>query len=475
MWVADYSDDKIYAYNLSAKARDFGKDFNTLDAAGNEGPAGIWSDGTTMWVADYSDDKIYAYDGPGMAAPTQPEPTNSPPAVSKVTPTSASVSLYVGNSQTFEASANDPDDNLTSWDWSIDGTLREDNGRFGILLIYNSPTGTVTKEFTHTFSSAGTYTVKATFTDKGGSSGYVTWTVEVLNRAPVISSATPPPSSTVSLTAGDSQTFEATVSDPDNNLKSWDWSVDGTSEDSGTWGTLLSSTPAGSVTKSFSHTFSSVGTYTVKATFTDAGGNSDSEGWTVQVTGQDQAIYRWSNLGVTVVEIAATCESNLASVGIGEDVTFTSRVAGMVTPLNSSIKIYMKPVVRETLRGIDAPDSVKTESASIGVGDEVTLTYEGGAVHPGEYEFGCRFYWEQAGPLPDSELTKQGSSPSLNRVSVDRGWGIYSGSADTELKNCGAVDKTPPFLVGEDIALQVQGPRRKAHPWILFRTAIRPP
>ena len=37
------------------------KDFDTLIAAGNEDPRGIWSDGTTMWAADYSDDKIYAY------------------------------------------------------------------------------------------------------------------------------------------------------------------------------------------------------------------------------------------------------------------------------------------------------------------------------------------------------------------------------------------------------------------------------
>ena len=397
----------------------------------------------------------------------QVDESSSAPSVSKVTPTSASVSLFVLNSQTFEASASDPDDDLTNWDWSINGTS-EDDGRFGFWPIYNSPTGTVTKEFTHTFSSAGTYTVEATFTDKGGRSGSVTWTVEVTNRAPVISSATPPPSSTVSLTMGDSQTFEATVSDLDNNLKSWDWSVDGASEDSGNWGALLSSTPVGSVTKSFSHTFSTAGAHTVKATFTDTEGDSDSEEWTVQVTGQDQAIYRWSHLGVTVVEIAATCESNLASVGIGEDVTFTSRVAGMVTPLNGSIKIYMKPVVKETLRGIDAPDSLKTESASIGGGDEVTLTYEGGAVHPGEYEFECRFYWEQAGPLPDSELTKQGSSPSLNRVSVDRGWGIYSGSEDTEFKNCGAVDKTPPFLVGENIALQAKGPRERRIPGYYF-------
>ena len=280
MWVADSSDDKIYAYNLSTKARDSAKDFDTLEDADNESPEGIWSDRTTMWVADSSDDKIYAYNAPEMAP--APVISDLAPSVSKVTPTSASVSLFVLNSQTFEASASDPDDDLTSWDWSVNGTS-EDDGRFGFWPFYNSPTGTVTKEFTHTFSSSGDYTVEATFTDKGGRSGSVTWTVEVTNRAPVISSATPPPSSTVSLTMGDSQTFEATVSDPDNNLKSWDWSVDGASEDSGTWGTLFSSTPTGSVTKSFSHTFSTAGSYTVKATFTDTEGDSDSEEWTVQV------------------------------------------------------------------------------------------------------------------------------------------------------------------------------------------------
>ena len=37
------------------------KDFDTLSAAGNEAPYGMWSDGTTLWVADYSDNKLYAY------------------------------------------------------------------------------------------------------------------------------------------------------------------------------------------------------------------------------------------------------------------------------------------------------------------------------------------------------------------------------------------------------------------------------
>ena len=40
---------------------DSSKDFNTLIAAGNNNPAGLWSNGTTLWVTDWQDDKIYAY------------------------------------------------------------------------------------------------------------------------------------------------------------------------------------------------------------------------------------------------------------------------------------------------------------------------------------------------------------------------------------------------------------------------------
>ena len=51
MWVADDSDEKLRAYNIMTKARDPSRDFNTLEAAGNVAPRGIWSDGVTMWVA----------------------------------------------------------------------------------------------------------------------------------------------------------------------------------------------------------------------------------------------------------------------------------------------------------------------------------------------------------------------------------------------------------------------------------------
>ena len=61
VWVADETDDKLYAYDMKTKARVAGKDFDILAAAGNNHLAGIWSDSDTMWVADYSDARVYAY------------------------------------------------------------------------------------------------------------------------------------------------------------------------------------------------------------------------------------------------------------------------------------------------------------------------------------------------------------------------------------------------------------------------------
>ena len=58
MWAAD-DDDKIYAYNMSTKSH---------DAAGNNIPQGLWSDGTAMWVSDYADRKISVYSLAAKAA-----------------------------------------------------------------------------------------------------------------------------------------------------------------------------------------------------------------------------------------------------------------------------------------------------------------------------------------------------------------------------------------------------------------------
>ncbi|MBC6425477.1 MAG: cadherin repeat domain-containing protein, partial [Ekhidna sp.] len=72
LWVADLDDAKIYAYNLADGVRQAAKDINTLRAAGNSNPFGLWSDRTTLWVSDLGiydadaerytqDPKIYAY------------------------------------------------------------------------------------------------------------------------------------------------------------------------------------------------------------------------------------------------------------------------------------------------------------------------------------------------------------------------------------------------------------------------------
>ena len=59
LWVADQVDDKLYAYKTSDRSRDSTKDL-TLTAE-NSIPTRLWSDGTTMWVADDGGDKIFAY------------------------------------------------------------------------------------------------------------------------------------------------------------------------------------------------------------------------------------------------------------------------------------------------------------------------------------------------------------------------------------------------------------------------------
>ena len=66
VWVVntnntDDSKDKIFSYTLADGSRDSDKEISTLNAAGNNAPVGLWSDGTTLWVSDIDDDKLYAY------------------------------------------------------------------------------------------------------------------------------------------------------------------------------------------------------------------------------------------------------------------------------------------------------------------------------------------------------------------------------------------------------------------------------
>ena len=91
----------------------------------------------------------------------------------------------------------------------------------------------------------------------------------------------PPFQQDVSLISGFTQTFVARASDQDSNITEWEWFVDDVSR------SRLSFAPTGIVTSQVNIQFIKPGSHTVKATFTDSTGLSDSFSWEVEVRGPD--------------------------------------------------------------------------------------------------------------------------------------------------------------------------------------------
>ena len=91
----------------------------------------------------------------------------------------------------------------------------------------------------------------------------------------------PPFPQDVSLISGFTQTFVASASDQDGNISKWEWFVDDVSR------SRLSFAPTGIVTSQVNIQFIKPGSHTVKATFTDSTGLSDSFSWDVEVKGPD--------------------------------------------------------------------------------------------------------------------------------------------------------------------------------------------
>ena len=206
-------------------------------------------------------------DGPTLVEAVFTPAVTAPPSVSRVSPSSSEVNLDPGDSQTFSARATDADNNISQWEWFLDGVSK---GGQSLTL-----SGDITRQFSHTFSTADVYTVKVEFTDSDGDSDSVSWTVYV-NRPPSVARVSPSTSS-INLVVGDSQTFSARATDADSNISEWEWFVDDVLKG----GQSLSFT--GDITREFSHTFSSAGTYTVEVEFTDDLLESDSVSWTVHV------------------------------------------------------------------------------------------------------------------------------------------------------------------------------------------------
>ncbi|MDQ2054593.1 PKD domain-containing protein [Halobellus sp. H-GB7] len=160
----------------------------------------------------------------------------------------------VGDSVSFDASgSSDADGSIASYEWDFgDGT---------------SATGASPS---HSYDSAGSYTVSLTVTDDDGATATTQQTITVSeaapeNQAPSASFSASPSDPAV----GDSVSFDASgSSDADGSIASYEWDFGDGSTDSG---------------DSVTHTFSSPGDYDVELTVTDDDGATDTTTQTVSV------------------------------------------------------------------------------------------------------------------------------------------------------------------------------------------------
>ena len=300
---------------------------------------------------------------------------NRPPTVRRVPPPASSITLETGNRRTFTARATDPDGNITSYEWTVDGRGVDNSGPL-------SPTGDTSRTHTHTFSDTGTHTVKAEFTDAEGGTGSTSWRVEVQaprpdpptptsNRPPSVSIASPV--SPVHLETGETRTFTARATDDDNNLTKWKWVVDkhGVLTD-GRESPEVSFASTGRILKSFRHTFPDDGTYTVTVTFTDSSGESGSDEWRVEV--EDPP---W----VDDKSVTHTCGTEPATPKAGDEFTIVSEV----TAGEDLEDVFVRFDFSDPVRGLyDRARAPENSSMDISAGDTVRLTAPGIVSHGGD-------------------------------------------------------------------------------------------
>jgi len=189
--------------------------------------------------------KLTVTDNEGATASVTHTVTTTQPA--NQLPTAAFTSSVANHVASFNGTgSSDPDGTIASYSWDFgDGTA--------------AGTGATPS---HTYATAGTYTVKLTVTDDRGGTGSVTHTVTA-NTAPT--------ASFTSTTSNLAASFDGTASaDSDGTIATYSWDFgDGTAAGSGT-------TP--------SHTYAAAGTYNVKLTVTDNLGATGSVTHSVTVT-----------------------------------------------------------------------------------------------------------------------------------------------------------------------------------------------
>jgi PKD repeat protein len=186
---------------------------------------------------------ITVTDNPGNAAPTIT-------GIGKVSPHGNPMQLQ------FTVQASDPENDKLTFEWDFDDGSAKATGA----------------DVTHTFTTAGTYTVKVTASDGKGGTATRTESVTVspaANVLPTVKIAADPIQGTAPLPVQ----FSAEIDDPDGdrrNVKT-------------VW-TFGDGAGSGSAEPNPLHVYSAAGTYTATLTVTDARGGTTSKSITITVT-----------------------------------------------------------------------------------------------------------------------------------------------------------------------------------------------
>ncbi|MBA8885016.1 PKD domain-containing protein [Dokdonella fugitiva] len=182
----------------------------------------------------------------------------------------------------FGVSTNGLTANFTDSSTDSDGTIASRAWNFG-----DGGTSTATNP-SHTYASAGTYSVSLTVTDNGGATNTKTTSV------PVSSPTNTPPVANFSFTtSGLTANFTDSSTDSDGTIASRSWSF-------GDGGTSTATNP--------SHTYASAGTYSVSLTVTDNGGAGNTKTSSVTVSSSGNVLQN----GVPVTGLSATTGNTTA-------------------------------------------------------------------------------------------------------------------------------------------------------------------
>ncbi len=217
------------------------------------------------------------YDQSGASAQTSWSVTitNTVPTITIKSPTNP-VTEKTNTSISFTASSYDADGagDLDRIYWYV-GTSLEGSTDWTANLL--NPRD---NSFSHSFDTPGTYTVSAVVYDQSGATAQVTWTVYITNTAPTITIKSPTNPVTEKTNTSISFTASSYDADGSGDLDRIVWYVDDVQEDETDWiANLLNPRD-----NSFSHSFDTPGTYTVRAVVYDQSGASAQTSWSVTIT-----------------------------------------------------------------------------------------------------------------------------------------------------------------------------------------------